>query len=114
MISLSDFCSGFKDFLTPGSRRGSLQLPLDHVQQLEEMERRHQEAKKAWKEFSNNVGITKLQGGGGGGGLKGISEEEGGGSGSLEKALAILISDVKSLNEDYRSLENSFRKYVYY
>lgn len=70
-IDFDDFSFGFRDFLTPGSRRGSLQIPLvtnegvnnfqAYHQQLEEMEKKHKSARQAWKQFTNNVGITNVQ-----------------------------------------------------
>jgi len=64
-IDFDDFSHGFRDFLTPGSRRGSLQIsPITDPntdQQLLEMERRHASARNAWKHFMNNVGPSNIQ-----------------------------------------------------
>jgi hypothetical protein len=64
-IDYNDFSYGFRDFLTPGSRRGSLQIPnldsKDTLHQLEEMEKKHMTAKNAWKHFTTNVGISNVQ-----------------------------------------------------
>lgn len=65
-IDFEDFSFGFTDFLTPGSRRGSLQISCvadagTSNQQLMEMEKRHASARTAWKHFMNNVGPTNIQ-----------------------------------------------------
>lgn len=120
-IDFDDFSYGFRDFLTPGSRRGSLQInpvadPNVNNQQLLEMERRHATAKNAWKHFMTNVGPTNVQPfiATGKEQLYDIIEEirhDGKDqSSTLEKALTGLIMDVQHLHEEYKSLENSFRK----
>ena len=76
-INFEDFSFGFRDFLTPGSRRGSLQLGLlpgheagpgslqetDHQDnpKLKTMEARHQRAMKAWKNFADNMGRDNIR-----------------------------------------------------
>jgi len=60
-IDFSDFSHGFRDFLTPGSRRGSLQLPPHLTDSLHQMQLRHQSAQNAWKHFSSSVGVTNLR-----------------------------------------------------
>lgn len=80
-ISFEDFSFGFRDFLTPGSKRGSVQLGLmspkgqvsrqpsfkfkefermDSLQEVEakqkEMEKKHRVAKQAWQHLADNLG----------------------------------------------------------
>lgn len=78
-INFEDFSFGFRDFLTPGSRRGSLQLGLlpghgqgesqgglldqDHQDhpKLKTMEVKHQRAMRAWKNFADNMGRDNIR-----------------------------------------------------
>ena len=61
-IDFEDFCYGFRDFLTPGSRRGSLQVSdLSNTIVLKEMEKKHLSAKNAWKHFTSNVGSSNIK-----------------------------------------------------
>eukprot|EP00095_Tigriopus_kingsejongensis_P000097 maker-scaffold1877_size25834-snap-gene-0.9 protein:Tk00097 transcript:maker-scaffold1877_size25834-snap-gene-0.9-mRNA-1 annotation:"ras and ef-hand domain-containing protein" len=81
-ISFDDFAFGFRDFVTPGSRRGSIQLGLESpgpskkIQALEDvqengyavglgeeakqkqmlMERKHSDAQAAWRNFADHLG----------------------------------------------------------
>lgn len=88
-ISFNDFAFGFRDFLTPGARRGSIQLGLtspstpagmvsrqpsfrysnddaddglpeefdvETQEKQRVMEKKHQEAKEAWKNFADHLG----------------------------------------------------------
>lgn len=83
-ISFDDFAFGFRDSLTPGARRGSLQIGValsrqksavgamgasredlttieelgahDMIEKQREMERKHSEAKAAWRHFADNLG----------------------------------------------------------
>jgi hypothetical protein len=79
-ISFDDFSFGFRDFLTPGARRGSVQLGLaasspgpaparqpsfrfekmDSIVEVEakqqEMERKHRVARNAWQHLADNLG----------------------------------------------------------
>lgn len=65
-IDFQDFSYGIRDFLTPGSRRGSFQISpvadaITNSQQLMEMEKRHASARTAWKHFTNNVGPSNIE-----------------------------------------------------
>lgn len=74
-ISFEDFCFGFRDAMTPDSRRGSMQLGLQQQQQFKEldcnhdeverqqrlMEARHEEAKQAWKSFADHLGKEEVR-----------------------------------------------------
>jgi hypothetical protein len=67
-VSLEDFAWGFRDFLTPGSRRSSVQVFAgydvtdlhlnneDAVKRQEEIERRHANARIAWSHLVAGVG----------------------------------------------------------
>ncbi|ODM99735.1 Ras and EF-hand domain-containing protein [Orchesella cincta] len=122
-IDFEDFSYGFRDFLTPGSRRGSLQIsPITDPstdQQLLEMEKRHACARNAWKHFMNNVGPSNIQpfisNNNNKEELYDIVEEIRSDPGkevppTLETALTSLMLDVQHLHEEYKTLENSFRK----
>lgn len=64
-ISFEDFTFGFRDFLTPGAKRGNAQLsraPLEKMDSMvefeakqHEMERKHQAAKRAWRHLADNL-----------------------------------------------------------
>ena len=71
-ISFEDFSFGFRDFLTPGSRRGSAQLgltpnrqssfrlnQLNSIEEVEakqhEMEVKHQKAQQAWRHLAEHL-----------------------------------------------------------
>lgn len=120
-ISFSEFSHGFRDFATPGSRRGSLQIPDVSVEKLDEMGRKHASAKGAWTTFSATLGLVPeyqqddndlddeqdhnpVPTSRSPKNLDRIPEE------SLGKTLSILMSDVTRLTDDYRSLETSFRR----
>jgi len=64
-IDFNEFSHGFRDFLMPGSRRGSLQVnsveSSQALKQLQEMEKRHASAKPAWRHFVHSVGPTNVQ-----------------------------------------------------
>ncbi|CAL8109883.1 unnamed protein product [Orchesella dallaii] len=128
-IDFEDFSHGFRDFLTPGSRRGSLQIsPITDPNtdlQLFEMEKRHASARSAWKHFMNNVGASNIQpfmshsgtnNNNNNDELYDIVEEIRSDSGAkkkspnLETALTSLMLDVQHLHEEYKTLENSFLK----
>ncbi|KAJ9586006.1 hypothetical protein L9F63_020344 [Diploptera punctata] len=68
-VSLEDFAWGFRDFLAPGSRRGSMQVGIDShirgemsltreeaIRRQAEMEKRHSQAKYAWSNLVASVG----------------------------------------------------------
>ena len=67
-VSLEDFAWGFRDFLAPGSRRGSMQVNMDNyaremsvakedtVRRQAEMEKRHLQAQRAWSNLVAGVG----------------------------------------------------------
>ncbi|OXA60068.1 ras and EF-hand domain-containing protein homolog [Folsomia candida] len=97
-ITFSEFSHGFRDFLNPGTRRGSFQTPTPSEEQLNEMGRKHASARGAWSNFSTTLGIVPESE------CLGIPEE------SVSKSLSLLMADVTRLTDDYRSLENSFRR----
>ena len=71
-VSLEDFAWGFRDFLAPGSRRGSMQVGMDTyvkdmsltteeaIRRQAEMERKHSQAKHAWSNLVAVVGEVNV------------------------------------------------------
>ena len=71
-VSLEDFAWGFRDFLTPGSRRSSLQVSTgpdvtgmyvvneEALRQQAEIERRHASARSAWSHLVAGVGEANV------------------------------------------------------
>jgi hypothetical protein len=71
-VSLEDFAWGFRDFLTPGTRRSSVQLfagcdvtglHLSHeeaIKRQEEIDRRHANARIAWSHLVAGVGESNV------------------------------------------------------
>lgn len=71
-VSLEDFAWGFRDFLTPGSRRGSVYFSAgsdvtgthfnneEAVKYQAEIERRHENAKDAWSQLVAGVGEANV------------------------------------------------------
>ncbi|XP_040579463.1 ras and EF-hand domain-containing protein homolog isoform X2 [Lepeophtheirus salmonis] len=79
-ISFQDFSYGFRDFLVPGSRRGSIQLGIEpsignnngrakkfhtmtkvEEEKLINMERNHDNAKRAWEEFTAHMSEAEIK-----------------------------------------------------
>lgn len=66
-ISFEDFSFGFRDFLTPGAKRGSTQLSQQNHDSLcgitrqesmakqQEMEEKHFKARSAWRHLADNL-----------------------------------------------------------
>jgi Ca2+-binding protein (EF-Hand superfamily) len=71
-VSLEDFAWGFRDFLTPGSRRSSVQVSAgsdvtgiyvnneEAVKHQVETERRHENARIAWSHLVAGVGEANV------------------------------------------------------
>jgi hypothetical protein len=71
-VSLEDFAWGFRDFLTPGSRRGSVQVSTgsdvtgiyfideEAFKRQAEIERRHSNARTAWSHLVAGVGEASI------------------------------------------------------
>jgi hypothetical protein len=71
-VSLEDFAWGFRDFLTPGSRRSSVQVstgsnvrgtPMtdeEVIRRQEAIERRHSQARLAWSHLVAGVGEVSV------------------------------------------------------
>lgn len=70
-ISFEDFSFGFRDFLTPGAKRGSTQLSQnqsssrisrqDSMAKQQEMEERHFKARTAWRHLADNLGNDDIK-----------------------------------------------------
>jgi len=130
-INFEDFSFGFRDFLTPGSRRGSLQLGLvpglGHQSnqdenpdnpKLKSMEVKHQRAIKAWKNFADNMGkdnIRKFLSMSGDKMLTLYEDLRTSGAEphlveGFEDALSSLLKDVKNIESEHSKLEEMFNK----
>jgi hypothetical protein len=71
-VSLEDFAWGFRDFLTPGSRRSSVQVSTgsnvrgisvsdeDAIRRQEVIERRHSQARIAWSHLVAGIGEVSV------------------------------------------------------
>jgi hypothetical protein len=71
-VSLEDFAWGFRDFLTPGSRRSSMQVNTgsnvrglymtdeEAIRRQAEIQRRHSEARTAWSHLVAGVGEVNV------------------------------------------------------
>jgi len=128
-INFDDFSFGFRDFLTPGSRRGSLQLGLlpsypDSSEDLLEhpkiktMEVKHQRAQKAWRNFADNMGkdnIRKFLSTSGDKMLTLFEDLKSSDAAphlveGFEDALSSLIKDVKNIENEHTRMEEMFNK----
>ncbi|XP_069693118.1 ras and EF-hand domain-containing protein-like isoform X2 [Periplaneta americana] len=112
-VSLEDFAWGFRDFLSPGSRRGSMQFcsaPTD------ELERRHSQARVAWSHLVAGVGEVNIHKflNNSGPKLAELYEELQTADTTqhlvshFEGALSSLLKDVKKLYEDNKKMEEMF------
>jgi len=125
-INFEDFSFGFRDFLTPGSRRGSLQLGLlpggetdtaDHPN-IQAMEAKHQRAQKAWRTFADSMGkdnIRKFLSTSGDKMLTLFEDLRTSGAEphlveGFEDALSSLIKDVKNIEHEHSRMEEMFNK----
>jgi len=128
-INFDDFSFGFRDFLTPGSRRGSLQLGLlpafpDNTEELVDhpkiktMEVKHQRAQKAWRNFADNMGkdnIGKFLSTSGSKMLTLFEDLKSSDAAphlveGFEDALSSLIKDVKNIENEHTRMEEMFNK----
>jgi len=134
-INFEDFSFGFRDFLTPGSRRGSIQLGLLPIHpgpggerggmQEEElqprqrdMEIKHQRAQAAWRNFADNMGKDNIRRflATSGDKMLTLFEELKGSDASpelvqgFEDALSSLIKDVKNIECEHNRMEDMFNK----
>lgn len=135
-INFEDFSFGFRDFLTPGSRRGSIQLGLlpmhpgpggerggalqdEEIQPRQrDMEIKHQRAQAAWRNFADNMGKDNIRRflATSGDKMLTLFEELKGSDASpelvqgFEDALSSLIKDVKNIECEHNRMEDMFNK----
>jgi len=136
-INFDDFSFGFRDFLTPGSRRGSLQLGLlpsypdssedllEHpkiktmeTSEMTEKQVKHQRAQKAWRNFADNMGkdnIRKFLSTSGDKMLTLFEDLKSSDAAphlveGFEDALSSLIKDVKNIENEHTRMEEMFNK----